>query len=119
MMQFSGTTRPEYLAVRIARVEIPGARMTGLLPDIDTGDPVIRDDTGSPEPDPASPAHLVFAELVPHALVIQPDPGKENQDRDNNNDTKEDKDERFRTGCKQHRKHSETHDQKDEQVEVR
>jgi hypothetical protein len=51
------------------------------------GDPGIRDNTGCAEPDPAFPAHLILAELVPHALIIKPDPHKEHDNRDNNDDS--------------------------------
>ena len=46
------------------------------LPEIEVGDPVVRDDAGCPEPDAAAPAEFVTVEFVEHGCIIQLCPGE-------------------------------------------
>ena len=59
--------------------------------DIRIGNPVIRHHAGCLEPDTPLPAYFVFAELVPHAPVVLPDPDKEDHNGYKQDDGEDDK----------------------------
>ena len=72
----------------------------------------------SEDPYPLLPAHLVLAELVPHTLVIQSDPGIKGQNRYKNDDGEDDENQGFRIRRKQDGKYRETRDEQGEQDKV-
>jgi hypothetical protein len=63
-------------------VEIPHSSHHRTLDYIKIRYTVIGYNTCPAEPDTPFPAHLVIPELIPHALVIEPDPGNKNHDKD-------------------------------------
>ena len=44
---------------------------------------VIGDDACSAEPETPFSAHLIIPELIPHAYIIEPDPGNKDHEKDN------------------------------------
>jgi hypothetical protein len=70
-IRISAMALPEYPAVWIASERDPEkGPHDRSLPDIEVGDPVIRNDAGRVEPYPPFPAHLIITQLIPHAPVI-------------------------------------------------